>query len=153
MRTLIRLAVLPILALALTACGDPDDNGGASAGPMSEATFEPSRGLPEGVEKTLDSPAGVVVGTDGQIHVVTYGSSSNPAVVRQVRAEGQTVTVQVSAVEGRAATMDYVPTTSTFILPDSVDPKQPITFELSDFGPVEIAAAEPGAEAWVERPE
>jgi hypothetical protein len=153
MRTLVRLAVVPFLALAMTACGTSDGDDSPGGGTTPAATPEPSRGLPEGVEKSIDTPAGVVVGQDGLIHVVTYGSSSNPAVVRQVSAEGQTVTVQVNALEGRPATMDYVPTTSTFPLPEGVDAEQPITFDLSEFGEVTIDAAGPGTQAWVERPE
>lgn len=92
----------------------------------------------------------MVAGDDpGTIWVVTYGSSSNPAVVRQVTAEGQTVTVQVSAEDGKVSTMDYVPTTSTLVLPDSVDVDQPIEFTLGDFGTVALPSTEPGTTAWV----
>lgn len=153
MRFLIRLAVVPVLALALTACGDSGDGASGSDAGAAPTTPPPSRGLPAGAEESLDSPAGVVVGKDGEIHVVTYGSSTNPAVVRQVSAEGQKVTVQVSAAEGKPATMDYVPTTSTFPLPEGVDAGDPITFELSDFGSVTLDSADPGTQAWVERPE
>ncbi|MFH7324512.1 hypothetical protein [Aeromicrobium sp. JJY06] len=148
MRILSRVAVLAVVALALTACGGEDDSPGSDS-----PTPAPSRGVPSGVEERLDSPAGVVVGEEGRIHVVTYGSSTNPAIVRQASAEGQTVTVQVSAVEGRPATMDYVPTTSTFDLPEGVDRDEPVTFVLGDFGTVELEVIEPGNQAWVERKE
>lgn len=151
MRILSRVAVLAVVALALTACGGEDDSPGSDS--PTSATPAPSRGVPSGVEERLDSPAGVVVGEEGRIHVVTYGSSTNPAIVRQASAEGQTVTVQVSAVEGRPATMDYVPTTSTFDLPEGVDRDEPVTFVLGDFGTVELEAIEPGNQAWVEREE
>ncbi|WP_286928948.1 MULTISPECIES: hypothetical protein [Aeromicrobium] len=152
MRSLTRLAVLPVLALALAACGSSGDDSPGSGSPTS-ATPAPSRGVPAGVEETLDSPAGVAVGEEGQIHVITYGSSTNPAVVNQVSAEGQKVVVQVSPEEGRPATMDYVPTTSTFELPEGVDTDEPVTFVLGAFGTVVLDAIEPGQQAWVERAE
>lgn len=149
MRVLSRVALLAVLAAALTACGDDS----AGAGAPTSATPAPSRGVPAGMDERIDSPAGVVVGEDGRIHVVTYGSSTNPAVVHQASAEGQTVTVQVSAAEGRPATMDYVPTTSTFDLPEAVERDEPVTFVLGDFGTVELDAIEPGNQGWVERAE
>ncbi|MCL3837222.1 hypothetical protein [Aeromicrobium duanguangcaii] len=151
MRTLIRLALVALVALALAACGDSKDSPDAPTTPT--ITPAPSRGVPAGVKESIDTPAGVVVGKSGQIHVVTYGSSSNPAVVRGVSAEDQTVTVDVSEVPGRAATMDYVPTTSTFTLPESVDGKKPIVFRLGEFGAVTVETYEPGAQAWITRPE
>ena len=152
MRSLTRLAVLPILALALAACGSSGDDS-AGSGSSASATPAPSRGVPAGVEETLDSPAGVAVGKEGQIHVITYGSSTNPAVVHQVSAEGQKVVVQVSPDEGRPATMDYVPTTSTFELPGNVDADEPVTFVLGAFGSVVLDSIEPGQQAWIEREE
>ncbi|MET1132610.1 MAG: hypothetical protein ABWX60_04240, partial [Aeromicrobium sp.] len=91
MRSLIRLAVLSVVALALAGCGSSGDDSPGSGGSPTSATPAPSRGVPSGVKESLDSPAGVAVGEDGQIHVITYGSSTNPAVVHQVSAEGQKV--------------------------------------------------------------
>ncbi|MBC9224987.1 hypothetical protein GL325_01495 [Aeromicrobium sp. 636] len=151
MRTLIRLAVVAAVALVLAACGGSEEAPDAPTTPT--ITPAPSRGVPAGVKESIDTPAGVVVGEGGQIHVVTYGSSSNPAVVRDVSAEGQTVTVDVGAVPGRAATMDYVPTTSTFPVPEGVDTGEPIVFRLGEFGAVTIESFAPGAQAWITRPE
>lgn len=151
MRLLVRLILPLVLLTALAACGsDGDSPGSAQDSPTPSPTPTPFRGLPDGVKGTLDSGAGVVAGEEaGTIYVITYGSGSNPAVVRQVSAEGQTVTVQVSAEDGKVQTMDYVPTTSTMTLPDGVDTDQPITFVLGEFGSVTLASTDPGTEAWV----
>lgn len=153
MRSLLRLLVLPLLALAvLSACAESDDAAPGATEPTTTPTATPTpfKGLPDGVEGSMESPAGVVAGDEpGTIWVVTYGSSSNPAVVRQVTAEDQQVTVQVSAEDGKPATMDYVPTTSTLTLPEGVSLEQPITFTLGDFGTVTLPSTEPGTAAWV----
>lgn len=162
MRVLGLLGAL-VVPFALAACGSSDSpsqpdryapDATVSAPPATSATPpavpEPTRGVPEGAGEGVRSPAGVVAGEDGLIRVVTFGSSSNPAIVRGASADGQTVTVDVSDVPDRPATMDYVPTTSAFVLPSTVDPTRPITFVLGDKGTVVLRAAEPGAEAWVE---
>lgn len=152
MRLFVRLILPLVLLTTLSACGSDDDSPGAAQNsPTPSPTPTPFRGLPDGVKGSLDSGAGVVAGEDAAtIYVVTYGSGSNPAVVRQVSAEGQTVTVQVSAEDGKIQTMDFVPTTSTITLPNTVDTDQPITFVLGDFGSVTLSSTAPGTEAWVE---
>ncbi|WP_313404051.1 hypothetical protein [Aeromicrobium sp.] len=164
MRVLPRLVLAPFMALVvLGACASPDDEPTTAPGaPVSESssedatapepveTPEPFRGLPDGAGEGFESPAGVVVGEDGLIHIVTYGSSSNPAIVRGAIADGQDITVDVSDVPDRPATMDFVPTTSAFFLPSGVDLSKPVTFVLGDLGTVRIDTVEPGAQAWVE---
>jgi hypothetical protein len=161
MRALPRLMAFPLVALVVLAgCArSGDDDGDAAPGPETStasapvATAEPFRGLPEGAGRGVESPAGVVAGEDGLMYVVSYGSSSNPAIVRGVIAEGQELTVDVSAVENRPATMDFVPTTSSFVLPDGVDAGSPITVVLGELGTVTLDSAAPGVEAWVEIPD
>lgn len=159
MRALPRLVLAPIAALlVLGACAAGDEPSASpeptastsSTAPEPRTTPEPFRGLPEGAGVGVQSPAGVVVGEDGLIQVVTFGSSSNPAIVRGATVTGQTVTVDVSNVPDRPATMDFQPTTSAFFLPDGVDPEQPVTFVLGELGTATVEALEPGAEAWVE---
>lgn len=149
MRRLIHLIVLALIAVtALGACADEDSPGDA---PRPTATPTPFRGLPEGSSGGENSGAGVIAGDDpGLVWVVVYGSSTNPAVVRQVSAEDQQVTVQVAAEEGVPATMDFVPTSSAIILPEEVDLDEPISFALGDWGTVTLDSTEPGTEAWVE---
>jgi len=147
----VRVLLLAVLVLSLAACHSPgaDEPEPSDTPSATPTTPEPSRGLPPGVEPAPRSAAGVVVGEDGLIHVVTFGSSSNPAIVREVRAEGQTVTADVRNVPDRPATMDFVPTTSAFVLPTSVDPDRPVTVVLGDLGTVRLASAAPGTQAWV----
>lgn len=157
MTVLSRLVVVPLVALlAVGACADSEDGSGTDSPttPAAPVTVTPSdepvRGLPDGVAGDVESPAGVAAGDDGAIYVITYGSSTNPAVVREFVVDGQDVSVDVSPLEGRPATMDFVPTTSTIQLPESVDLGQPITFELGEFGSITLDSGEPGTTAWVE---
>lgn len=159
MRALPRLALVPIAALLVVgACASGDgtstnsepEASASTSAPKPMRTPEPFRGLPEGAGRDIQSPAGVVIGDDGLIQVVTFGSSSNPAIVRGATAEGQTVTVDVRNVPDRPATMDFQPTTSAFFLPEDVDPAKPITFVLGDLGTVVAQELEPRMEVWVE---
>lgn len=151
MRVVVLVLVLVLTAVSMTACGAEGDDDAAASSPTTPAkTPSPYRGLPDGATPTDASPAGVHVGDDLLIHVITYGSSGNPALVRKAAAEGQTVTVTVKPVEGRISTMDYVPTTSTFVLPPGVDTRKPVTFVLGSFGAVSVDAVTPGAQAWVD---
>lgn len=127
----------------------PDPTIPPPAPSATPTTPEPSRGLPAGAGEGVESRAGVVVAEDGLVQVVTYGSSSNPSVVRGVTADGQTVRVDVRDVPDRPSTMDFVPTTSAFFLPAGVDPEQRVTFVLGDLGTVTLPSLAPGAEAWV----
>lgn len=157
MTVLSRLVVLPLVVLlAVGACAKPEDGPGTDAPTTPAApatvtpTVDPFRGLPEGVEASVESPAGISAGTDGEFYVFTFGSSSNPAVVHEFVVDGQDVVVDVSADKTRISTMDFVPTTSTIQLPESVDLGQPITFELGEFGSITLDSGEPGTTAWVE---
>ena len=145
----IQLSVLPlILALSLSACGKSGDNPGSDETPTPIATPEPFKGLPEGATPPQNVVSGVVAGDDDrEVFVVTFGSSTNPAVVNQVTAEGQKVTVQVSAIDGKIATMDFVPTTSTIYLPESVDNSKPVEFDMGDFRPLTLDSLERGTAA------
>lgn len=150
MRRLGHFVALPLIILAgLSACASSDDDPGAS--PRPTATPTPFLGVPDGSTGGGESSAGVIASDEpGLVWLVTYGSSTNPAVVRQVSAEGQTVTVQAAAEEGRPATMDYVPMSSAILLPEEVDLDEPITFELGEWGTATLDSTDPGTEAWVE---
>lgn len=156
MTALLRGLVLPLaVLLVLGACAGSDDEPGTYAPtPMPTPvtvtpTAEPVRGLPAGITAGTDSPAGVAVDSNGDLHVITFGSSSNPAVVHEFVVDGQDVTVDVSAVEGRPATMDFTPTYSPIELPETVDLDEPIVFELGAFGSVTLESTEPGTSAWI----
>ncbi|HPU13221.1 MAG TPA: hypothetical protein PLQ19_05450 [Aeromicrobium sp.] len=146
----IKLAILPlIVALSLSACGKSGDNPGTDETPTPVATPTPFKGLPEGATPPQNVVSGVIAGNDDrEVFVVTFGSSTNPAVVNQVTAEGQKVTVQVSAIDGKIATMDFVPTTSTIYLPKSVDTSKAVEFDLGDFGSLTLDSLKPGTAAW-----
>lgn len=152
---LTRLALTTALALGvLSGCGSPAEPAreGASTPSVSPTTPEPFRGLPDGADASGESPAGVVVGADGLIQVITFGSSSNPRIVHGATATGQTVRVDVRDAPGRPATRDYSPTTSAFVLPAGVDPDEPVTFELGRLGSVRLDVITPGAQGWVPVP-
>ena len=155
MRTVPRLALTSVVALVLLGgCASPDepapeDTSTSSVVPTTPAPF---RGVPDGVDASGESPAGIVVGADGLIRVITFGSSSNPRIVHGATATGQTVEVDIRDVPGRPATRDYSPTTSAFVLPDGVDPAEPVTFALGQLGTVRLDSITPGAQGWVEVP-
>jgi len=138
----------------VSGCASADDPAArtTSTPSASATTPEPFRGLPEGANTDGASPAGIVVGRGGLIQVITYGSSSNPRIVRGATATGQTVEVDVRDVPGRPATRDYSPTTSAFVLPEGVDPAEPVTFSLGHLGTVRLDGITPGAQGWVEVP-
>lgn len=146
MRLLAWLAL--ITSSLLAACGS--DSAAEPSSEWDRDSLEVNRGVPEGVDGTLESPAGA--GIDGDdLLIVTYGSSSNPRVITELQVDGQSVVVIVAAKEGVAATMDYAPTTSRTRLPDAVSTDAPVTVVLADVGSVEINE-NPGFE-WFPRPE
>lgn len=154
MRRLALLVPVLLIAALTAACGSDDSGSGdeATPTPTPAATPTPFKGLPEGVEAQSDSPAGVIVSdTPGVLWVVTYGSSSNPAIAREAKADGQTVTLTVEADPNKPATMDYVPTTSSIALPDSVSLTEPVTIELGQWGSVELAdPSTAGSAVWAQ---
>lgn len=155
MRIVPRLALTPVVVLVLLGgCASPNEPAqeDTSTPSVVPTTPEPFRGLPDGADTSGESPAGIVVGQDGLIQVVTYGSSSNPRIVHGATASGQTVEVDVHDVPGRPATRDYSPTTSAFVLPSGVDPDEPVSFELGRLGSVRLDEITPGAQGWVEVP-
>lgn len=152
MRRLTLIPALAMIAMFTAACAD-DDTAGSAPSPSASPSASPSvmPGLPDGVKQQPNSPAGVVTGHDpGSVWVITFGSSTNPAIARKVTAEGQTVTVDVSAEPNKPSTMDLVPTSTEIRLPDSVSLEEPATFVLGDFGTVKLDLSTPDAEAWVD---
>ncbi|WP_179951047.1 hypothetical protein [Xylanimonas oleitrophica] len=176
-------AAVAVVAV-LTACATPSGAGGAAAddgveaapdpaAPTGEATPAPTgqlplaegmpleagaagRGLPAGVEGSAESPAGAAwTAEDGLLYVVTYGSSSCPALT-EPRATGDAtaLTVQVLPPDPGMCTMDWAPTTSVVAVPEGADGGEPVTVHLGDKGSVEVAPrpapGETGPVAWVQ---
>ena len=172
------------LAFVLTGCAQATEGGGAPTGgsddaasptqsPSPEPSARPSpgkqqasdmelvagavgRGLPAGVEGTMDSPAGVGWTPEtGLLYVVTYGSSSCPTLA-EAEATGQGEAIEIVLVPPPAdamCTMDYAPTTTVVAVPDGADTGAPLTVTLGDRGKVEVepraSDGEPGGIAWV----
>jgi hypothetical protein len=114
------------------------------------------RGLPDGVEGTMDSPAGAGWSPEtGLLYVVTFGSSSCPTLAEAQAAEdGEAVAVTlVPPPANVACTMDYAPTTTVVAVPDGSDTGEPLTVTLGDKGDVEVqpraTEGAPGEMAWV----
>ncbi len=156
MRVLTAL-VFTLLTVSASGCADMAPSAQARstdspvpASPPADDLPSPFKGLPDGVQGTLESPAGVVVPDEpGTLWVVTYGSGSNPQLPREVTADGQVITVVLANDEGRPSTMDYVPTTSTIAIPEGVDAAQPIVAVLGDLGHVGVDLSTPGTVSWV----
>ncbi|MGW8566351.1 hypothetical protein [Isoptericola sp. NPDC055881] len=171
-RRLLLAGVLGVLALGVTAaCASGTPGGGATSGspsaPSSGTGEEPAapepgehvRGLPEGVQGTMDSPAGAAWSpTPGVLLVVTYGSSSCPLVAEpegRWDSSGGTVVVPFEDRSDGPCTMDYTPTTSAVALPAAADSGEPVSVRLGDQGTVDVAprAADgrTGPVSWVAR--
>jgi hypothetical protein len=178
-RGLLLAGAAGVLALLVTACASGEGAGGAatSASPSSpepspspsESSPEPgedpaalapgehARGLPEGAEGTMDSPAGAAWSpTPGVLLVVTYGSSTCPLLAQpegERDPSGGTAVVTFEKLPDGPCTMDYMPTTSAVALPEGADAGDPLTVRLGDRGTVEVAPrhaeGETGPIAWV----
>ncbi|MFE6968800.1 hypothetical protein [Isoptericola sp. NPDC057653] len=176
-RGLLLAGAAGVLALLVTACASGEGAGGAatSASPSSPepspsasspepgedpaalAPGEHARGLPEGAEGTMDSPAGAGWSpTPGVLLVVTYGSSTCPLLAQpegERDSSGGTAVVTFEKLPDGPCTMDYMPTTSAVALPEGADGGDPLTVRLGDRGTVEVAPrgaeGETGPIAWV----
>lgn len=114
-------------------------------------------GLPEGLEASRSSQAGVAwTGPAGMIYVVTMGSSSCP-VIAEVTGEmvGEELVVGLLPPANEICTKDFVPTTSVVGVPDDVADGASVTVRLGEIGSVELPAREVEGEtgdiAWVEQ--
>lgn len=145
----VRWALAAVVALtALVGCGDGD--GGGLYGDSTTASTDFVKGTPEGVTVPADAGGGAGWATDreGELWVLTYGSSTNPLVATKATADGQTVTVTLGeAYPGQPATNDLVPTTSYISVPDGVSSDSPVTVVLGDVGTAEILS--PSQPGWV----
>ena len=113
------------------------------------------RGLSDGVEGTMDSPAGVGWSPEaGLLYVVTFGSSSCPTLAESAaKGDGDELTVVLVPPPADAiCTMDYAPTTTVVAVPDGADAGSPVTVTLGDLGAVEVEPrakeGQAGAVAW-----
>ncbi|MFD6178189.1 MULTISPECIES: hypothetical protein [unclassified Isoptericola] len=138
----------------------PEPSGTATSEPATPAELAPgehTRGLPEGAEGTMDSPAGAAWSpTPGVLLVVTYGSSTCPLLAEAEGtwdSSGGTAVVTFEKLPDGPCTMDYMPTTSAVALPAGADEGAPVAVRLGDRGTVEVAPrggeGETGPVAWV----
>lgn len=137
-----RILACAVVLFLVAACGT-DDGGESDTDAMTVSTpsadgVTVARDAPDWVEPTMDAQGGAGVDDEGNAVVVTLGSSTNPHVVSEFSAEGQIITVTVANDPDAPSTMDLVPTTSTFPLPDGVAVDEPITIVITDAGEVEV---------------
>ncbi|MFF1529593.1 hypothetical protein [Cellulomonas sp. NPDC058312] len=156
-----RLAVAAVLgAVALLAgCGGADDaspgaSAGASPGSTAGATPTPTGlepvagstapGLPDGAGPApADAGAGAGRATDeGLLHVVTFGSSTCPAVPDDTAESTGPAAVTVTFPEpgDGPCTADLVPTTTVVALPAGTDPTSDLVVTIGTNGQVTLPA-------------
>jgi hypothetical protein len=152
------VAVLGAVAL-LGGCATADDaspgattdapSGSSAGGTPSPTGLEPvagstAPGLPPGAGPApADATAGAARATDeGLLHVVTFGSSTCPAVPDDTaEAAGPTaVTVTFPAPGDGPCTADLVPTTTVVALPDGTDPTSDLVVTIGTNGQVTLPA-------------
>lgn len=91
-------------ALALTSC--------ASVPPIADNR---ERGVPDGVElEPLSTGPAAIVGEDGSLQVVTWGSGSCPPTATALENDGQTLEIVFATDTAGPCTADLAPTTHTF---------------------------------------
>lgn len=123
----VKVVRVAVALVALAGCGNED------------LSYTP--GGPPGVEGpgVVAFGAGWATEREGELWVLTYGSSSNPQVASSAAVDGQTVTVTlVEAQPGGPMTADLAPTTSYVDVPDSVDRDSAVTVVLDGIGTVEV---------------
>lgn len=152
------VAALGVLAV-LTACasGDAEPGESPTADPVPTAEETPGAaptgpepspgawvlGLPEGVTPQTESPAGAGRTEDDMLlHVVTFGSSTCPAVPDPTAdlTGSDAVTVTFPDPGDGPCTQDYVPATAVVALPDGVDPEAELTVTVGIWGDVTLPA-------------
>lgn len=166
-----------------TASASPSPDGGSTASSSPSASAEQDgmpqaadmeivagssgRGLPPGLEGSVDSTAGVAwAPVAGLLYVVTNGSSSCPTLAEpaatmgaggkgaNVSAADAVLTVTLLPASDEICTMDFVPTTTVVEAPAEADTGRPVPVMLGDKGKVELqprsAEGEPGPVAWLD---
>lgn len=151
--TYLRLGAAVAAALLLVGCSSESDqspsaNEETSSASTDTASDAPVIGLPDGVTENAAGTAGAGLSPDGQLWIVTYGSSTNPLAVKDISSEGQTVTIGLATGDG-PATMDMVASTSTVELPTSIKTDTPITVVLTELGSVTIDPSAHGTVVWL----
>jgi hypothetical protein len=151
--------VVAIAAVALLgACASSPGSADATDDPTTEppastptpaATLELAAGssvvgLPDDLAAP---PVDAVVGAarttdDALLYVVTFGSSTCPAVAdpTATAADDGTVAVTFPEPDDGACTMDYVPATSVVALPDGIATDADLTVGIGDWGQVTLPA-------------
>jgi hypothetical protein len=145
-------AVALLGACASTPAGTADDPATtepASPVPTPAPTLELAAGssvvgLPEDMAAPpVDAAAGAArTADDALLYVVTFGSSTCPAVADPTATAAGDGAVAVTFPEpgDGACTMDYVPATSVVALPDGVVPDADLAVSIGDWGEVTLPA-------------
>lgn len=161
-RTPSALAAAFVVAALLTACGGggdtpaAEDTAAADAATTAPASPSPDAtlalvagstvvGLPDGVVPPADlsAPAGAArTSDDALLHVVTFGSSTCPAVAdpTATAADDGGVAVTFPEPADGPCTMDYVPATTVVALPDGTPADQDLTVTIGTWGQVVLPA-------------
>lgn len=147
MRTFISVIAALTVSLGLSACSSSPDNS-ANQPKEVEGSFSFELGLPEGVTQDKSASIGAGVDSDGNLVVVSVGSSSNPLRVTEATLEGHEIELDIDSEEGKPATMDLVPTTSTVVFPGGLPTSGTLRVELDDFGTVSVEASK-GSFTWL----
>lgn len=140
-----RLAASAFAFLLLFACSpgveqknteQEEPTAAPSAAPEPDPTINVSRGLPEWLE---DNPGEMAVGidADGNLVVITFGSSSNPERVVAATHKEDTISVVIAAEDG-PSTMDYAPTTSVVTFAEPLSATEATRVDLGKFGTVKV---------------
>lgn len=156
-------ALVAVAAVALLgACASTPGSGDTADTADDTATTEPASptptpaptlelaagssivGLPEEVAAPpVDAAAGAARTTDDALlYVVTFGSSTCPAVPDPTATAAGDGAVSVTFPEpgDGACTMDYVPATSVVALPDGIAPDADLAVSIGDWGQVTLPA-------------
>jgi hypothetical protein len=132
------LLLATTLALTVSSCGASD---GATDSRGFKAKVSSERGLPEGVDSIGDSSTGAGF-VAGKLAVTTFGSSSNPDVVTGAEFGEQKITLSLGNNVHAPATADYIPTTSTLAIPDTIDIGKAVIVVLGDRGEVTVTGSQ-----------
>ena len=147
MRIIANIVAALTLAFGLAACSSSNDTPKNDSKEV-DGTFSFERGLPEGVTQDMTATLGAGIDADGNLVVVSVGSSSNPLRVTEATLEGNEIDLDIEFEEGKPATMDLVPTTSTVVFAGGLPTSGTLTVKLDDFGTVQVDASK-GSFTWL----
>lgn len=103
--------------------------------------FSVESGLPSDLSVIPDSSVSARINDEGELQIITLGSSSNPLVITGLSSSGQTLQPVLSNNPDQPSTMDLQPTTSTVHeLPGTVSSDDDITIAIEGYEEVTIVA-------------